>query len=86
MGVELGVFITYAGMVVLIFLIGKLFLWPLKMVLKLAANSLIGGLAILIINAIGAGFGIFIPLNMLSALIVGALGIPGAALLLLLTL
>ena len=86
MGVELGIFLTYAGMVVLIFLVGRIFLWPLKMILKLVVNSLMGGLAILVINAIGAGFGIFIPLNMLSALIVGALGIPGAALLLLLTL
>ena len=86
MGMELGIFLTYAGMVVLIFLVGKIFLWPLKMILKLAANSLMGGLAILVINAIGAGFGIFIPLNVLSALIVGALGIPGAALLLILTL
>ena len=85
MGVDIGVFLTYAGMVILIFLVGKIFLWPLKMILKLAANSLIGGLTILVINAIGAGFGIFIPLNMLSALIVGALGIPGAALLLIFT-
>ena len=86
MGVQMGVFLTYAGMIILIFLIGKIFLWPLKLVLKLAANSLIGGLTILVINAIGAGFGIFIPLNVLNALIVGALGIPGAALLLILTL
>ena len=85
MGVDIGVFLTYAGMVILIFLVGKIFLWPLKMILKLAANSLIGGLTIFVINAIGAGFGIFIPLNMLSALIVGALGIPGAALLLIFT-
>ena len=86
MGVQMGVFLTYAGIIILIFLIGKIFLWPLKLVLKLAANSLIGGLAILAINAAGAGFGIFIPLNMISALVVGALGIPGAALLLILTL
>ena len=86
MGVQMGVFLTYAGMIILIFLVGKIFLWPLKIVLKLAANSLIGGLIIFVINAIGAGFGIFIPLNVLNALIVGALGIPGAALLLLLTL
>jgi len=78
----MGVFLTYAGMIILIFLIGKIFLWPLKLMLKLAANSLIGGLAILVINAIGTGFGIFIPLNMVSALVVGVLGIPGAVLLL----
>jgi inhibitor of the pro-sigma K processing machinery len=85
MGVQMGVFLTYAGMIILIFLVGKIFLWPLKIVLKLAANSLIGGLTILVINAIGAGFGIFIPLNIISALVVGALGIPGAALMLIFT-
>lgn len=85
MGVQMGVFLTYAGMIILIFLVGKIFLWPLKMILKLAVNSLIGGLAIVVLNAIGSGFGIFIPLNMLSALIVGALGIPGAILLLIFT-
>ena len=85
MGVQMGVFLTYAGMIILIFLVGKIFLWPLKIVLKLAANSLIGGLTILVINAIGAGFGIFIPLNVISALIVGAQGIPGAALMLIFT-
>ena len=85
MGVQMGVFLTYAGMIILIFLVGKIFLWPLKIVLKLAANSLIGGLTILVINAIGAGFGIFIPLNIISAVVVGALGIPGAALMLIFT-
>ncbi|MBR5230534.1 MAG: pro-sigmaK processing inhibitor BofA family protein [Firmicutes bacterium] len=73
-------------MVILIFIIGKIFLWPLKMIFKLAANSLLGGLIIFVINAVGSGLGIFIPLNILSALIVGALGIPGAVLMLILTL
>ncbi|MGN0726998.1 MAG: pro-sigmaK processing inhibitor BofA family protein [Anaerovoracaceae bacterium] len=86
MGVQMGVFLTYVGAIVLIFLVGKIFLWPLKLVLKLAASSVIGGLAILIINALGAGFGLMIPLNLISAAIVGVLGIPGVMLLLILTL
>ena len=86
MGVQMGVFLTYVGAIVLIFLVGKIFLWPLKLVLKLAASSVIGGLAILIINAWGAGFGLMIPLNLISAAIVGVLGIPGVMLLLILTL
>lgn len=86
MGVQIGVFLTYVGAIILIFLIGKIFLWPLKMILKLMASSLIGGLAILLINVIGGSLGIFIPLNFISAVIVGVLGIPGAALLLILTL
>lgn len=85
MGVQMGVFLTYVGAIVLIFLVGKIFLWPLKIVLKLAASSLIGGLAILLINWLGAGFGVLIPLNLISAVIVGGLGIPGVVLLLILT-
>ena len=85
MGVQMGVFLTYVGAIVLIFLVGKIFLWPLKLVLKLAASSVIGGLAILIINAVGAGLGLMIPLNLISAVIVGVLGIPGVILLLILT-
>ena len=81
----MGVFLTYVGAIVLIFLVGKIFLWPIKLVLKLAASSIIGGLAILLINAVGTGLGIFIPLNLISAVIVGVLGIPGAVLLLILT-
>ncbi len=84
MGVQLSVFLTYAGAVVLIFLIGKIFLWPLKMILKLVLNSLAGGLVILLINAVGAAFGLMIPLNFLNAVIVGVLGLPGAVLLLIL--
>ena len=85
MGVQMGVFLTYVGAIVLIFLVGKIFLWPLKIVLKLAASSLIGGLAILLINWLGAGFGVLIPLTLISAVIVGVLGIPGVVMLLILT-
>ena len=85
MGLDLSVFLTYAGAIILLFIFGKLFLWPLKIILKLAVNSLIGGAAILLINIIGAEIGIIIPLNMLNALIVGVLGLPGAIFLIVLT-
>lgn len=86
MGVQIGVFLTYVGAIIVIFLVGKIILWPLKKVLKLVASSLIGALAILLINVIGADFGIFIPLNLITAVTVGILGIPGAVLLLIFTL
>lgn len=85
MGAQMGVFLTYVGVIVLIFIVGKIFLWPLKKILKLVANSVIGGLAILLINAVGAEFGLFIPLNIISAVVVGTLGIPGAVLLFIFT-
>ena len=84
-GVQASVFLTYAGAVLLIFLLGKIFLWPLKLVLKLAVSSIIGGALILLINLVTGLFGfLLIPLNLLTALVVGVLGIPGVLLLLIL--
>lgn len=92
MGVQIGVFLTYVGAIILIFLVGKVFFWPIKLILKLLLSSAAGGALILLLNvlagAIGAAgdAGILIPLNALNALIVGILGIPGAVLLLILAL
>lgn len=83
MGLQLSVFLTYAGAVILIFLVGKIFVWPLKLILKLAVSSLIGGLLILIVNLLAGIWGlVLIPLNIMTAFIVGVLGLPGAILLL----
>ena len=84
MGLDIGIFLTYVGVILLIFIFGRLFVVPLKVLLKLALNSLLGGIAILVIYWIGAGFDLFIPLNMLNAVIVGILGLPGAILLMIL--
>ena len=84
MGLDIGIFLTYVGAILLIFIFGRIFVWPMKVVLKLALNSLIGGAAILLVNALGAQWDIFIPLNILNALIVGVLGLLGAVLLLIL--
>ena len=47
-------------------------------------NALVGGIALIIINWIGAFFGFHIDLNFFSALITGALGVPGIIILLIL--
>lgn len=65
-------------------LIAKIFSAPIKLVLKLILNAIIGGIALIIINWIGGFFGFHIDLNFVSALITGALGIPGIVILLIL--
>lgn len=84
MGTEMGVFLTFGGTLILIFLLGKALLIPLKMVLRLVANSLLGAVLILVINYIGMNFGIMIPINVVNSVTVGVLGVPGVILLLLL--
>ena len=84
MGLDISIFLTYVGAILLIFIFGRILVVPFKVLIKLALNSLLGGAAIFIINAIGEQWDLFIPLNVLNALIVGVLGLPGAILLLIL--
>jgi len=84
LGLELSVLLTYAGAIVLIFLLGKILLWPLKLVLKLVVSSLVGGILLLGLNLAAGLFGLLlIPVNLLTALVTGILGIPGVVFLLL---
>lgn len=83
-GMQISILLTYAGAILLLFLIGKIFLWPLKLLLKLVVSSLIGGALLLVLNIIGGAIGLLlIPVNLITALIVGICGFPGLILLLL---
>lgn len=81
-GMEAGIFLIYAACLLAIYFFGRLLLKPLKFILKLMANSVIGGMVLLIINGIGSSFGIFIPLNIVTAVVTGLAGLPGLAALL----
>lgn len=72
------------GCALAILIIGKIFLFPIKLLFKLVLNTIIGGSIIYIINLIGANFGFHIGLNLITSLVVGILGIPGAILLIIL--
>lgn len=62
--------ITYLACICFLFLFGKIFIIPLKKILKLIFNSVIGGVFIFIINLIGAGFNFHIGLNFFTAILV----------------
>ncbi|MGI6086133.1 MAG: pro-sigmaK processing inhibitor BofA family protein [Acetivibrionales bacterium] len=70
--------------VLIVFAFGKAMLLPLKIIFRLVINGILGGIAILIINLIGAPLGFTISLNLISALVVGILGLPGIILLVIL--
>ena len=70
--------ITYLACICFIFLFGKIFIVPIKKVLKLILNSILGGIVIFLINLIGANFGFHIGLNIFTSIIIGLLGVPGA--------
>lgn len=78
--------LAYLAGIIVIFLLGKIFIVPLKKILKLILNSALGGLIILAINLIGKTWGFHIGLNIITAIFVGLLGIPGAIVLILIKL
>ena len=59
-------------------------LFPMKKIFKFLLNSFLGALVIFIINTIGTSFGFHIGLNLINAIVIGILGVPGAILLILL--
>lgn len=66
---------------VVIFLIFQVFLQPIRVIWKLLLNSAIGLLLLIIFNYFGAHFSFTIPINVITVLITGFLGIPGLILL-----
>ena len=70
--------ITFIIAVAILFIVLKILSLPMKLIIKLVVNGLIGGITIWLINLIGANFGFTIALNWITALIVGIFGIPGA--------
>lgn len=65
--------------------IAKFLAWPLKKIIKLGINIILGAILIYLINVFGAAIGISITFNIITALIVGIFGLPGAILLIILS-
>lgn len=54
----------------MIFLIGKIFIIPIRKILKLVFNSILGGILIWLINLIGGIWGFHIGLNLYTSILV----------------
>ena len=63
--------------IIAVVIVAKMLSWPLKKILKLLVNTAVGLLLVLVINTFGIGIGIHIPFNIITAIVVGVLGIPG---------
>lgn len=70
------------AIVVLVLLAVYLFTKPIRFVLKLAINTVVGYVVLLLVNRLGADFGINLALTWQNAVVTGIFGIPGVAVLL----
>ena len=81
MGMEVGIFLAYAFGMLLVYIMGKFLLIPLKWIAVCLISSAAGGVAIILLNILCGTFGFFVPLNIFTAAIAGVLGVPGIAML-----
>ncbi|QHI72848.1 pro-sigmaK processing inhibitor BofA family protein [Aminipila terrae] len=80
-GMEVIIFLAYAAGLLIIFLLAKFFAFSGKFIFKIIINSICGGIILIFINVIGAGFGVHLPVNVITGFGIGTLGIPGIVLL-----
>lgn len=69
------VVLIFAAIAVIV--VAKLLAWPVKKIIKLALNIVVGIVMIVLVNTFGSTIGITIPFNIVTALIAGILGVPG---------
>lgn len=71
--ISLGMMVYALIGLALLFLIIKLLKWPLKILI----NGILGIILLYISNIVGSYIGFVLPINAISALVAGFLGIPG---------
>ena len=71
---------AYGFGLLIIYLLARMLVVPLRILAFLLLNGAIGGAALWILNLLGAYFGLHLALNPATALVTGLLGVPGVLL------
>lgn len=72
--------ITFLACICFIFVFGRIFILPLKKILKLIFNSVLGGVTIFVINLVGSTFGFHIGLNFFTSILIRVIRIARSSL------
>jgi inhibitor of the pro-sigma K processing machinery len=81
---DLNFIIAFFFGILVIYILARLLYFPLRIFVRFLVNTVAGGVLLVVFNFAGAFWGIQIGLNVITALIVGLMGIPGIILLLVL--
>lgn len=69
--------------VLAVLLVLRLFAAPLRLALKVLVNTAVGFLALIVVNLTASITGVAVGVNLINAVVIGVLGLPGFVLLLL---
>ncbi|MDP2871251.1 MAG: pro-sigmaK processing inhibitor BofA family protein [Bacillota bacterium] len=81
-GIDLSVVLAYTVGLIVLYLLFRLMWVPAKLLMRALYAVCAGTLAILVFNVFGRYFSLYIPVNPLSVLSAGFLGLPGICLIL----
>lgn len=81
MGIDTNIAIAALFLIVIIFIVAQIIMKPIKLLWKLIINSAIGLVLLMLVNYGAAYFGFALPINLITVLVAGFLGIPGILLL-----
>lgn len=79
-------FLVYVFCIIVLITIGKIFVVPIKKIISLIVNSVLGAILIYIVNSVGSNYNFHIGLNWWTIFCSGFLGIPGVILIVILKL
>lgn len=74
---DIKILLAFGFGLLLIYIVGRVMMFPFKLVMKFVINAVVGGVVLWVVNYLGSYFNFHIPINPVTALIVGFLGIPG---------
>ncbi len=79
--IDFNVLIAFVFAALLLYVIARLLLVPIRLIVKLIGNVFIGGFLLVLFNLVGSLFGLNVGINVITALVVGFLGVPGLVML-----
>lgn len=81
---NLNYIIAFTFGILVLFILVRLLYLPMRMIMRFLGNTVMGGILLALFNLAGAYWGLQIGLNVITAIIIGFLGVPGIILLLIL--
>ncbi len=79
---DLNFIVAFFFGVLVLYILARILLFPLKVVLRFILNAVVGGGLLALFNILGGFWGLHIGINVVTAFIVGFTGVPGIVLLL----
>lgn len=81
---DVGSILAYVAGLVIIFIFCRIFIKPIRWLVRLLINSIFGGLILAAVNFVGGFAGITIIINPITSILAGLLGVPGVILVIIL--